>query len=97
MTYGTLRTIATALAIGVASTLAWQAKAGRDLVKFPENYAEGVLYAAVERNNLKEEIFTSRAAIDAVKNGQPISSIRIFSFTPQAPSAPSHTPQRASS
>jgi hypothetical protein len=67
-------TLATALALVVAATLAGQAKAGRELVKFPENYAEGVLYATVNRGNIREEIFTSRAAIDAVKNGQPIPS-----------------------
>jgi Cytochrome P460 len=53
---------------------AWQVRAGGDLVKFPENFAEGVQYAVVERGNIKEEIFTSRAAIEAVKSGQPIPS-----------------------
>jgi hypothetical protein len=38
-----------------------------ELVKFPVNYAEGVLYATVHRGNMREEIFTSRAAIDAVR------------------------------
>jgi hypothetical protein len=66
--------LATALVLGVAATLAWPAKAGRELVKFPENFTEGVLYATVNRGNIREEIFTSRAAIDAVKNGQPIPS-----------------------
>src|SRR5687767_7216990 len=67
-------TLAAALALTVAGSFAWTASAGGDLVKFPENFAEGVLYATVERGNLKEEIFTSRVAIDAVKNGQPIPS-----------------------
>ncbi len=58
----------------MAATLGWQARAGGELVKFPENYAEGVPYATVDRGNLKEEIFTSRAAIDAVKNGRRIPS-----------------------
>lgn len=47
---------------------------GVELVKFPENYAEGVLYATVNRGNTKEESYTSREAIEAVKNGQPIPS-----------------------
>jgi hypothetical protein len=69
-----IRTFATTLAVGLAATL-WQAKAGRDhLVRFPENFAEGVHYATVNRGNIREEIFTSRAAIDAVKNGQSIPS-----------------------
>jgi hypothetical protein len=42
------------------------------MVNFPENYDKGVLCATLYRNNIKEEIFTSREAIDAVKNGQPI-------------------------
>jgi uncharacterized membrane protein len=67
-------TLATALALAVAATLAGQVRAGGELVTFPENYAEGVFYAIVERGNLSEEIYTSRAAIDAVKKGQPIPS-----------------------
>jgi cytochrome P460 len=69
-----LHTLATALALAVAATLAGQARAGRELVQFPENYAEGVHYATVDRGNRRQEMFTSRAAIDAVKNGQPIPS-----------------------
>jgi hypothetical protein len=66
--------LVTALALVVASPLALQARHGGELVKFPENFADGVLYATVERGNIREEIFTSRATIDAVKNGQPIPS-----------------------
>ncbi len=69
-----IHTLATALALAVAAALAGQARAGGELVKFPENYAEGVLYATVNRGNIREEIFTSRATIDAVKRGQPIPS-----------------------
>jgi hypothetical protein len=70
-----IRTLATALALAIAGALASQAEAGGELVKFPENFAEkDVLYATVERSNIKEEIFTSRATIDAVKSGQPIPS-----------------------
>jgi hypothetical protein len=66
--------LAIALALAVTAAVPWQARAGSELVKFPENYAAGVLYATVERGNIHEEIFASRAAIDAVKNGQPIPS-----------------------
>ena len=48
--------------------------ASGEFVKFPENYAKGVHYATVQRGNITEELFTSSAAIDAVKNGQPIPS-----------------------
>jgi hypothetical protein len=67
-------TLATALALAVVATLARQVRAGGELVKFPESYTAGVLYATVDRGDITEEIFTSRAAIDAVKNGQPIPS-----------------------
>jgi hypothetical protein len=46
----------------------------RELVKFPENYDEGVNYATVNRGNVREELYTSREAIEAVQNGQPIPS-----------------------
>jgi len=46
--------------------------AGRDLVSFPKAYSDGVRYAVVHRGNIREEIFTSRTAIDAVRNGRPI-------------------------
>jgi hypothetical protein len=64
--------LATAPALAVAATLAGQVRAGSELVKFPESYTAGVLYATVDRGNITEEIFTSCEAIDAVKNGQPI-------------------------
>ncbi|PWC38791.1 cytochrome P460 family protein [Azospirillum sp. TSO22-1] len=69
-----IRAVAAALTLSVAATLTWDAKAGSELVTFPETYAEGVRYAVVNRGNLREEIFTSRAAIDAVKQGHPIPS-----------------------
>jgi cytochrome P460 len=67
-------TLATALALAVAAPFAGQVRAGSERVKFPESYTVGVLYATVDRGNITEEMFTSRAAIDAVKNGQPIPS-----------------------
>ncbi|KAB2890812.1 MAG: cytochrome P460 family protein [Desulfobulbaceae bacterium] len=45
-----------------------------DLVKFPEKYREGVLYTTVHRGGITEDIYTSRAAIEAVKAGRPIPS-----------------------
>jgi hypothetical protein len=66
--------LAIVLALAVTAAIPWEARAGGELVKFPENYAAGVLYATVERGNIHEEIFASRAAIEAVKNGQPIPS-----------------------
>jgi hypothetical protein len=74
MKVGKARISATLLAFSVAGGLAWQADAGRELVKFPEGYADGVHYTTVNRGNIREELFTTGAAIEAVKNGQPIPS-----------------------
>lgn len=69
-----MRALPAALVLVVAAVMAWQAKAGRELVTFPENFAAGVHYATVPRGDIRQELYTSRAAIDAVKNGQPIPS-----------------------
>jgi hypothetical protein len=69
-----MRTAAVGVALAVMLSIAWRALAGSELVKFPENFAEGVHYATVKRGNITEELFTSRAAIDAVKEGQPLPS-----------------------
>jgi hypothetical protein len=57
-----------------AATLHGPGTDGGELVRFPDNFAEGVLYATVKRGDIVEEIFTSRATIDAVRSGQPIPS-----------------------
>jgi hypothetical protein len=67
-------TLAATLAVSVTGVAGWQAIAGGELVQFPENFAEGVHYATMSRGSIKEELFTSRAAIDAVKRGEPIPS-----------------------
>ena len=67
-------TFVTSLFIGAAGSFVVDALAGDDLVRFPGNYAEGVHYATVKRGNIREELFTSRAAVDAVKDGRPIPS-----------------------
>lgn len=69
-----MRSILGALVFAVTAILGAQVRADGDLVKFPEHFAEGVRYATVERGNIKEELFTSRAAIEAVKSGQPLPS-----------------------
>ncbi|MFS0811052.1 MULTISPECIES: cytochrome P460 family protein [Peribacillus] len=49
-----------------------QSESNRELVEFPENYDKGVNYTTVNRGNVREELYTSREAIEAVQNGQPI-------------------------
>jgi hypothetical protein len=50
------------------------AQAGGDKVAFPEDYAKGVLYTTVDRADNKQfrELFTSAAAVEAAKKGQPM-------------------------
>lgn len=54
--------------------VAFGAKAGGELVQFPIHFADGVHYATVNRGNIKQDLYTSRAAIEAVKAGQPFPS-----------------------
>jgi hypothetical protein len=63
-----------ALALTAGTAVVWQAQAGREFVAFPENFADGVRYATVTRGNIKEDIFTSRSAIDAAKANKPLPS-----------------------
>jgi hypothetical protein len=61
-----------AAVLGVLASLSMQALAAGDLVTFPDGFADGVRYAMVERGNIREEIFTSQSAVEAVKKGKPI-------------------------
>jgi Cytochrome P460 len=68
----TMQVLSVAALAAVSLTVA--VRAGGDKVVFPENYAKGVLYTTVDRPDNKQyrELYTSKAAIDAVKAGQPI-------------------------
>ncbi|MBL8525466.1 MAG: cytochrome P460 family protein [Betaproteobacteria bacterium] len=50
--------------------------AGADKVAFPENWDKGVLYGTVDRHDIKQyrELYSTKAAVDAVKAGKPIPS-----------------------
>lgn len=74
MTTTLMRFTAVALIFVMVAFLAWQVRADGGLVKFPDKLVKGMHYATVERGNIKEELFTSHAAIEAVKNGDPIPS-----------------------
>jgi hypothetical protein len=47
---------------------------GGELVSFPDMFLGGVHYATVNRGNIREEIFTSREAIQAAKDGRSLPS-----------------------
>jgi hypothetical protein len=50
------------------------ARAGGEKVAFPDKFETGVLYATIDRPDLKQyrELYASQAAIDAAKKGQPL-------------------------
>ena len=66
--------IAIAVTASAAIGLAVSARAGGDLVKFPENYDKGVLYAIIDRADNKQyrELYGPAAAIEAAKAGKPL-------------------------
>ncbi len=49
-------------------------RAGGELVHFPHDYADGVLYTTEHRGNIKEDIYVNREGYDAVNSGQPLPS-----------------------
>ena len=59
--------------IGLTSAVV-PAQAGGDKIAFPEDYAKGVLYTTVDRADNKQfrQLFTSAAAVEAAKKGQPM-------------------------
>jgi Cytochrome P460 len=61
-----------AAAAAAAMAAAWQVHAETNRVTFPENLDALVHYATVVRGEVTEHIKTTPAAIEAVKNGQPI-------------------------
>lgn len=71
---------ATLLTLTLVISLIGNVWAGGDLVKFPENYDKDLLYTTVYRGNIKEDIYASRDAIEAVKNGQPIPSKTVITL-----------------
>ncbi len=60
------------LTAGAAVGMAVWASEISSPVQFPENYKQGVHYATVERGNVREEIYTSREAIEAASKNQPL-------------------------
>src|ERR1051325_4160231 len=79
---GTLAVLATTAAIGVACN----AYAGGDKVAFPETYASGVMYTTVDRADNKQfrELYTSRDAVDAGKQGKPLPSGTVITLVQYA-------------
>jgi plastocyanin len=65
------------LALALAgATAAVAVQAGGEKVAFPADYEKGVLYATVDRHDIKQyrELYASKEAVDAVRGGRPIPS-----------------------
>ena len=73
------RKTATALAVAAscgALAAAMQVKAGGEKVSFPEGFEKGVMYATLDRYDIKQfrELYANKEAVDAVRAGRPIPS-----------------------
>jgi hypothetical protein len=86
MTSGKSIAAATACAALAITLAAVSARAGGDLVKFPESYATGVLYTTVDRADNKQyrELYTTPAAVAAAKKGEPLPSGTVLTLVQYA-------------
>jgi Cytochrome P460 len=87
MTFKKSTAAAAALGAIAAAVAAGQVRAGGDLVKFPEDYAKGVLYTTVDRADNKQhrELYvTPAAAVDAAKKGEPLPSGTVITLVQYA-------------
>jgi hypothetical protein len=69
-----MRIASAAAASAAVLALSIPVLAGGDKVAFPANYDKGVLFTTVDRPDNKQyrEFYTSQAALDAAKKGQPL-------------------------
>jgi hypothetical protein len=67
-------TIAAAVLAAAALAAIIPVRAGGDKVAYPENHAAGVLFTTVDRPDNKQfrEFYTSAAALDAARKGEPL-------------------------
>jgi hypothetical protein len=61
-----------AMIFGAVALAGWRVHAETNRVKFPENLDQLVHYTTVKRGNVTEHIMTTREAVEAVRNGQPV-------------------------
>ena len=75
MTRTTRRTLAL-LVLGAVVFLAQRTSAGPESIVFPEKYKDGVLYATLDRYDVKQyrELYGTAAAVAAAREGKPIPS-----------------------
>jgi hypothetical protein len=84
----TLRTYAVivSLAVIAGTAVVVPVLAGGDKVAFPADYDKGVLFTTVDRPDNKQyrELFTSAAAIEAAKKGEPLPSGTVITLVQYA-------------
>ena len=61
-----------ALIFATVTLPGWPVNAEPNRVAFPENLDQLVHYTTVKRGNVTEHIMTTREAVEAVRNGQPV-------------------------
>jgi plastocyanin len=70
------RTLAVLVLGGVVALLAQRSSAGPDKIVFPESYKDGVLYAVIDRHDIKQyrELYGTAEAVKAVREGKKMPS-----------------------
>jgi hypothetical protein len=78
-------TIASIAAVAALTAVA-PVRAGGDKVAFPADYDKGVMFTTIDRPDNKQyrEVFTSQAALDAAKKGQPLPSGTVITLVQYA-------------
>jgi Cytochrome P460 len=86
MTIRTQVTLAVIAGAAAALAVATSAGAGGDKIVFPENYAQGVLYATIDRADNKQyrELYGPAAALEAAKKGEPLPSGTVLTLVQYA-------------
>jgi hypothetical protein len=86
MTLRTQVTLAVIAGAAAALAVAMPAQAGGDKIVFPENYAQGVLYATIDRPDNKQyrELYGPAAALEAAKKGEPLPSGTVLTLVQYA-------------
>ena len=79
-------TVAAIAGTAAALAVAVPADAGGDKIAFPQSYAQGVLYATIDRPDNKQyrELYTSAAALEAAKKGAPLPSGTVLTLVQYA-------------
>jgi Cytochrome P460 len=86
MTIRSYIAVASIAAAASATAIIVPVRAGGDKVAFPADYAKGVMFTTVDRPDNKQyrEFYTSAAALDAAKKGQPLPNGTVITMVQNA-------------